>query len=144
MQNYCFLYVTSVLCQHIPFHPIFSLYLLNMFPDITLFKPPKYKSTKNKQTKHSPSRMAQLVGTSSHTPKCCRFNPQLGIPRLCGQSLVGMHTGANWSMILSHRCFSLSLPLSLLSQINKNISLGEDLHISISEGIQNFKGATDF
>ena len=59
--------------------------------------------------------MAQLVGASSHRLKDCGSNSQLGhIPRLWVRSSVGACT--RWQPIyasLTHRCFSLCLPLPL-------------------------------
>ena len=80
--------------------------------------------------------MAQLVGASSHAPKCCRFNTESGhIPRLQVQSPVRVHMGGNQLMFLSHISVSLSLSFSLslppflsLSKINKHI-LGWGLKI---------------
>ena len=57
---------------------------------------------------------AQLVGSSSRTPKGCGIDPWSGhIPKLWVRSLVRVPTEGNWSMFLS-----FSLPLS---QINKYI-----------------------
>ena len=69
--------------------------------------------------------LAQLVGSLSHTPKVCGFNPWSGhIPRLWALSLVGSCVGGNWPMFLT--LIFLSLFLSLLSfffKINKYILL---------------------
>ena len=63
------------------------------------------------------------------TPKGCRFDSQSGhIPRLQVQSPVGVHTGGNLLMFLSHIDVSLSHRFLSLSPTPKsiNISLGED------------------
>lgn len=50
----------------------------------------------------NPGWMTQLVGALSHTPKGYGFD-----------FLVGVCTGDNQSVSLSHRCLSVSLVLSL-------------------------------
>ena len=56
-----------------------------------------------------PSGMSQLVGTSPHTPKACRFNSRSGHTlRLRVWSLLWAHVGGNQSMVLSHINVSFS------------------------------------
>ena len=54
--------------------------------------------------------LAQLIRSSSPTPKCWEFNVQSGyIPRLRVRSMVGENMGDNQLMFLSHTDVSLSL-----------------------------------
>ena len=76
---------------------------------------------------------AQLVGASSHTPQGSKFDSgSVYIYRLWVQSPVGVHTGSDQLMFLSHINVSLSLSLSFpltpsLSLKSINISSVEDL-----------------
>ena len=65
-----------------------------------------HETSKNLRALHS---VAQLVGPSSPTPKGWGFDSQSGhVPRLKVPSPVGVNTGSNQSMFLSHIDVSLS------------------------------------
>ena len=56
-----------------------------------------------------PGSVTRLVEASSSAPKGCGFGFRSGhTPRLRVQSPVGMHTGGNGSVFLSHICVPLS------------------------------------
>ena len=72
--------------------------------------------------------LAQLGGELSHRPKCRGYDSQSEHPprlRVC--SPVGECTRGNWSVSVSHWCFSPSLFLPSSSLIPISISFGEDL-----------------
>ena len=61
-----------------------------------------------------PGQVTLLVGTPTHRPKGCGFDPRAGhIFRLWVRALVGVPRGSKQSMFLFHINASLSLPLSL-------------------------------
>lgn len=73
-----------------------------------------------------PCWVAQLVGSSSHTPKYCCFNPWSGhIPRLQVQSPVRVYTGATYLtwIFLSFFLSLLPLPLYLKSTTTRTYTI---------------------
>ena len=93
-----------------------------------------------KKLRHSPGQVAQLVGTTSHTPKGCRLDSLSGhIPRSWVRSPVGMHMGGNRSIfLLSYQCFFLSLSLSLSLSPSPHFFCLKSINISLGENFFSF------
>ena len=80
--------------------------------------------------------VAQLLGVSSPAPKGCGFDPQSGhILRSWVQPQLGVCTGGNWLMFLSHIDVSLSRSLSLCLSLSLSLLLSlKSINISSGEG----------